>query len=62
MSAGAAAPEPDRVQDPNRSVDGARQRWGRFWIEEPRWYWALALAIFLLGLLVFLLAVGFDRP
>lgn len=49
-------------QDPNASVAGARQRWGPFWIEEPRWYWALAILTLLVGLLLFLLAVGFDRP
>lgn len=49
-------------EDPNSSVGGARQRWGPFWIEEPRWFWALASLTFLLGLVLFLLAVGFDRP
>lgn len=49
-------------QDPNVSVGGARQRRGPFWLEEPRWYWGLATVTFLLGLALFLLAVGFDRP
>lgn len=48
--------------DPNSSVGGARQRKGPFWMEEPHWFWALAAITFLLGLALFLLAVGFDRP
>lgn len=56
-----ASPTQDS-QDPNSSVAGARQRWGPFWIDEPRWYWALAILTFLVGLVLFLLAVGFDRP
>jgi len=43
-------------------VAGARQRWGPFWIDEPRWYWGLAILTVLVGLVLFLLAVGFDRP
>jgi hypothetical protein len=56
-----ASPTQDS-QDPNSSVAGARQRWGPFWIDEPRWYWALAILTFLVGLILFLLAVGFDHP
>jgi hypothetical protein len=52
----------DGAQDPNSSAGGAHQRWGPFWIEEPRWFWALAGLTFVLGLILFLLAVGFDRP
>lgn len=48
--------------DPNRAVGGANQRKGPFWMEEPRWFWALASFTFLLGLILFLIAVGFDRP
>ena len=52
--------EPSR--DPNTSVAGAHQRRGPFWMEEPHWFWVLAVAIFLLGAALFLVAVGFDRP
>jgi len=31
-------------------------------MEEPHWFWVLAVAIFLLGAALFLVAVGFDRP
>jgi hypothetical protein len=31
-------------------------------MEEPRWFWMLAAVVFALGLVLFLLAVGFDRP
>jgi hypothetical protein len=31
-------------------------------MEEPRWFWLLACITFLLGLVLFLVAVGFDRP
>ncbi|MGH7611871.1 MAG: hypothetical protein ACREN4_07620 [Candidatus Dormibacteria bacterium] len=48
--------------DPNRVERGARQRLGRFWLEEPHWFWAVAGLTFLAGLALFLLAVGFDRP
>lgn len=48
--------------DPNRSVGGAHQRKGPFWLEEPHWFWALAGFTFLLGLVLFLVAMGFDRP
>ncbi|MGB6772144.1 MAG: hypothetical protein WBF51_09120 [Candidatus Dormiibacterota bacterium] len=57
-----SAPPARDPQDPNSSVAGARQRWGPFWIDEPRWYWALAILTLLVGLALFLLAVGFDRP
>lgn len=54
--------DPSLAEDPNRCVAGARQRRGPFWIEEPSWFWAVAAATFLLGLVLFLVAVGFDRP
>lgn len=53
---------PPPADDPNLSVAGARQRRGPFWLEEPRWFWVLALLTFLLGLSLFLVALGFDRP
>lgn len=53
---------PPSPEDPNLSVAGARQRKGPFWMEEPRWFWLLACITFLLGLVLFLVAVGFDRP
>ena len=52
------APSPD----PNTSVGGAHQRLGPFWMEEPRWFWVVATITFLLGVALFLVAVGFDRP
>jgi hypothetical protein len=54
--------DPSSAEDPNLSVAGARQRRGPFWMEEPRWFWMLAAVVFALGLVLFLLAVGFDRP
>ncbi|MGH7640418.1 MAG: hypothetical protein ACREOL_05860 [Candidatus Dormibacteria bacterium] len=48
--------------DPNRSIGGAHQRRAGFWLEEPRWFWLAATLTFALGLALFLLAVGFDRP
>ncbi|HEY6538808.1 MAG TPA: hypothetical protein VI138_07215 [Candidatus Dormibacteraeota bacterium] len=59
QSPGGARPPGD---DPNLSVDGARQRRGPFWIEEPRWFWALTALVLVLGLALFLIAVAFDRP
>ncbi|MGC1184600.1 MAG: hypothetical protein WBA31_05530 [Candidatus Dormiibacterota bacterium] len=50
------------ADDPNLSIAGARQRRGPFWMEEPRWFWLLSLLVFGLGLVLFLVAVGFDRP
>jgi hypothetical protein len=31
-------------------------------MEEPRWFWVVATITFLLGVALFLVAVGFDRP
>jgi hypothetical protein len=53
---------PPADDDPNLSIAGARQRKGPFWIEEPRWFWAAAALVFGLGVLLFLVALGFDRP
>lgn len=50
------------ADDPNLSVAGARQRRGPFWMEEPHWFWLLSLLVFGAGLVLFLVAVGFDRP
>jgi hypothetical protein len=49
-------------KDPNRTVAGARQRLGPFWIEEPRWYWLLFALILLVAVALFGLALGFDHP
>ncbi len=48
--------------DPNASVAGARQRKGPFWLEEPAWFRLVAIGTLVLGLALFLVAVGFDRP
>lgn len=42
--------------------DPAGRRRGPFWIDEPSWFWALAGLALLLGLVLFLVAVGFDPP
>ncbi len=57
-----SAPEPSPAEDPNRTYAGARQRLGPFWIEEPAWFWAVAIAVFLVGLGLFVLAVFSDLP
>ncbi|MGA7171994.1 MAG: hypothetical protein WCB86_06325 [Candidatus Dormiibacterota bacterium] len=62
MSAPPSPAEGGPSRDPNTSVAGAHQRRGPFWMEEPHWFWVLAVAIFLLGAALFLVAVGFDRP
>ncbi|MGC2191533.1 MAG: hypothetical protein WA751_04295 [Candidatus Dormiibacterota bacterium] len=62
MSQQRAGGNPPPGDDPNRSIAGARQRRGPFWVEEPGWFWVLASLTFLLGLALFLVAVGFDRP
>jgi hypothetical protein len=48
--------------DPNRTIAGARQRLGPFWIEEPRWYWLLYALMLLVAIALFGLALGFDHP
>ncbi|MGH7609984.1 MAG: hypothetical protein ACREOD_08660 [Candidatus Dormibacteria bacterium] len=58
----AEPPSPDPGADPNRTQGGARQRRGPFWLEEPGWFWALAALTFAAGAILFLVAVGFDRP
>ncbi len=52
---------PDRG-DPNRTVGGARQRLGPFWIDEPRWFWVVEGVTLLLAIALFALAIGFDHP
>jgi hypothetical protein len=58
----AAGEEAGGEEDPNRTVGGARQRVGPFWIEEPRWYWLLFALILLVAIALFGLALGFDHP
>lgn len=48
--------------DQNRTVQGARQRIGPFWIDEPFWYWVAWAATLLVAVGLFLLAIWFDRP
>ncbi|MGH7642628.1 MAG: hypothetical protein ACRENX_06380 [Candidatus Dormibacteria bacterium] len=62
MSAAPPRDSRDSSPDQNRSVGGARQRKGPFWLEEPGWFWAIAILVLVMGLGFFLVAVGFDPP
>lgn len=50
------------ASDHNRTVNGARQRVGPFWIDEPSWYWLVWTATLLVAVGLFILAIWFDRP
>ena len=56
------APAAPAASDPNRVVGGARQRVGGFWIEEPRWFWALWVGVLALAVVVLALALMGDPP
>ena len=57
-----AGPAASVTRAPNRVVGGAFQRVGGFWIEEPRWFWALWAAVLLLAVAVLALALMGDPP
>ncbi|MHB1501466.1 MAG: hypothetical protein ACYCYK_09950 [Candidatus Dormibacteria bacterium] len=58
----ASGGQPGPSEEPNRTVRGARQRRGPFWIDEPSWFWVAWLAVVILGVALFALALSFDHP
>ncbi|MHB1526335.1 MAG: hypothetical protein ACYDEA_11035 [Candidatus Dormibacteria bacterium] len=62
MTGNAAAGSGPDQDDPNRTVRGARQRFGPFWIDEPRWFWVVEGVTLLLAITLLALAIGFDHP
>ncbi len=43
-------------------MHGARQRRGPFWIDEPSWFWVTWVAVVILAVALFALALSFDHP